>query len=157
MKEIQLTKGFTALVDDEDFELLSKHKWGVLITGRNKIYARRGITVRGKKIAILMHRIILNVPIDFQVDHINGNSLDNRKENLRICTSQQNSMNRKNTKSLAKGVRFRKDHKKFQARIVLNGKEKHLGYFNSCDEAAKAYNKAALEYFGSFAKLNEES
>jgi hypothetical protein len=94
---------------------------------------------------------------DVFVDHINGNGLDNRKSNLRICTHQQNCENsRKRKKSFSKykGVYWSKNAKKWVAQITIDGKSKHLGYFELEEDAAAAYDKAAVKYFGEFACLN---
>jgi hypothetical protein len=93
MKEIKLTKGKTAIVDDEDFDRLSQYKWQFAVIG----YARRTVYVKGKKgrQTLYMHRDILATPSDMFTDHINGNRLDNRKENLRVCTQAENNRNRR--------------------------------------------------------------
>jgi len=91
------------------------------------------------------------------IDHINQNKIDNRIINLRSCTKQENSMNRrsnKNTSSKYKGVSWHKNAKKWMAKIKIDSKAKHLGYFQTESDAAKAYDKAALEHFGEFACLN---
>lgn len=107
-----------------------------------------------------LHRFILNINDKKVIDHINGNSLDNRKENLRVCTQQQNLFNKtlsKKSKSGFKGVWFRKEckTKPWQAQIKFNSTEIHLGYFKNKVEAALAYNQATLKYFGSFANINK--
>lgn len=104
-----------------------------------------------------MHRLLTNAPKGSQVDHINGDKLDNRKINLRVCTHSQNQINRgkqKNNTSGFKGVYPQKQSKKYRAKISVNGKEYHLGYFDCPIEAAKAYNAATLNYHEEFAKLN---
>jgi len=108
---------------------------------------------------IRMHRLILKAQKGQQVDHINGNGLDNRKDNLRFCTSSQNYQNsrkRKNCSSKYKGVWWHKQSKKWQTGIVLNYKNYHLGYFTNEIEAAKAYDLTAAEFFGEFARLNRD-
>ena len=103
-----------------------------------------------------MHREIMNTPTHLQIDHINGNTLDNRKENLRICTNQQNGFNKKNplknNKLGIKGVCWHKKIKKFMASIKINDKSIHLGYFNVLGDADSAYRIAELKYFGEFAR-----
>lgn len=147
MKIINLTKGFSTIVDNEDFEFLSQWKWHYRKCDKSG-YAVR---VPYKQMAIYMHRFITNSPERMEVDHINGNSLDNRKLNLRICTRQQNMQNSKvktGSKSIYKGVN--PQGKKWMAII----QRKYLGTFNSEIEAAKEYNKEAIKRYGQFAKLN---
>lgn len=99
----------------------------------------------------------MNCPVGMCVDHIDGNPLNNCKNNLRICTQAENQMNRgktKNNKSGCKGVYWAKQLKKWKSQITINNKQKHLGYYNCPIEAAKAYNSAALLYHKEFAKLN---
>lgn len=152
MKTILLTRGKVALVDDSDFEELSKYKWHAVWDGYNW-YAAYGHK------CIKMHRVILGLKSgDGKLtDHKNSNSLDNCRENLRICTNAENLRNSKKHKdniSEFKGVSWHKRIRKWLARIVFNYKIIHLGYFNSAIEAAKAYDQAAKKYFGEFAKLN---
>ena len=153
MKEIELTQGFIALVDDKDFEKLSKYKWYY-----NQGYACRGINInKGKRTKLLMHKIINKTPKGYHTDHINGNMLDNRKENLRTCTASENIMNSKvskNNKVGYKGVYWRKDINRWRAKIVFNRKNIHIGHFDNPHDAAKAYNRKATELFGEYAKLN---
>ena len=104
-----------------------------------------------------MHKLILNVPKGMQGDHINGNSLDNQRSNLRICTKDENNRNakiRKDNKSGYKGVVWDKDNKEWKTRIWFNRKAIYLGRFNNIKEAVVTYNNAALKYHGKFAKLN---
>ena len=157
MKQIELTQNQYALVDDEDYNRLNKHKWCVMYSpGLKGYYAVRGIK-NGKPTLIYMHRIIMGAPKGMQIDHINHNILDNRKENLRVCTASQNGMNqkcRKNTTSEYKGVYWHKQNKKWRTRININGKRIYLGSFKSEIQAAKAYDKKAKILFGEFALLN---
>ena len=105
-----------------------------------------------------MHRQILNAPAYMLVDHINGNGLDNRKANLRLATGVQNGYNRRKTRkrtwSKYKGVTFDKRRKKWQAKIVVNGRKQYLGSFNNQLDGARAYDRAARKYHGEFAALN---
>lgn len=157
MKEIPLTKNMTAIVDDEDFESISKFKWCYDHTG----YAVRTFGPRKKQKKVSMHREIMNADFGVICDHINGNKLDNRRENLRKCSARQNSQNRKKRKdahgSLFKGVsvRMMARGKVFSARIKIGKLNKRLGSFQSEIDAALAYNSAAIAAWGEFAKLNE--
>ena len=100
-------RGKEAIVDDDDYEMLMEHKWHAHKQLNNKFYVERKspIDSNGKRKIIRMHRVITNAPKGMQVDHINGNTLDNRKENLRICTNQQNGMNRERTKNNKSGYK----------------------------------------------------
>jgi hypothetical protein len=158
MAEIKLSQSQVTLIDDEDYEWLSKFKWHYS-QGGNTGYAKRDIWVKGKGKVLKMHRIILglNFGDKRQADHINGNGLDNRKGNLRIATKTQNSCNRDkqiNNTSGYKGAFWVKAKKKWKAQIRSNGKSYHLGYFNDVIKAAKAYNKGAIKHHGEFAYQN---
>ena len=158
MKEIQLTQGKVALVDDEDFEYLNQFKWCIL-NGRNKLYATRNLSINKKFVkSILMHRIIMNTDKDLVVDHLNGNTLDNRKCNLRNCTHGENLRNQKisikNTSGY-KGVSWSIEKKKWFTQIQLKNKKIFIGYFVNSIDAAKAYNEAAIKFYGEFANLNK--
>lgn len=154
-KELPLTRGKVALVDDDMFEYLNQWKWFY----QSKGYAARNSRIDTKRITILLHRVVINAPDEMQVDHINGNRLDNRKENLRLCTNWQNTANHKmyshNVTGYA-GVGFlkRARYKKWIARIVVHGKLIYLGSYTTPKDAALAYNEAALKYRGEFASLN---
>ena len=157
-KEIILTQGKVTIVDNEDYDYLMQWKWQF-----HNGYARRTqhicmIGTKRIKKQIALHRIVLNNPDGLQVDHINGNRLDNRKENLRVCTCAENVRNRStpsNNTSGFKGVFWDKRMKKWQAQISADSKTIRLGYFTSTIEAAKAYNIAATELHGQFAKINQ--
>ena len=135
---------YWTLVDDEDFEWLNQWKWSLGSRG----YVRRKKKQGNKIRIILMHRLITQAPPDKQVDHINHNKLDNRKDNLRIVTNQENQMNRKigkNNKSGILGVR--RLRKKWQAFIGVNGKTKILGLYKKKEDALEARKKAENKYF----------
>lgn len=150
MKAILLTQGKVAIVDDEDFDWLSQWKW-CAANFNGYWYA-----VRGHGSLMFMHRVILNPPEGYQCDHINGDGLDNRRANLRVCDCSQNAQNQisQTGTSRFKGVSWHKPRGLWQVHIKANDKSINLGYFTSEVEAAKTYNKAAIKYFGEFAYLN---
>jgi hypothetical protein len=152
MKTIQLTQGKVALVDDDMYDYLSQRNWYAEFNV-NHYYAACKVSRK----VVRMHRIIVNAPEGMVIDHINGNSLDNRRENLRVCTHAQNihnqKMNAKNTSGY-KGVVWNKVYKKWYARIKINRKFKHIGVFDDAEEAAHAYDEKAIELFGEFARTN---
>lgn len=128
------------LVDDEDRQMLEKMgKWHIKSSG---YCAKNSSTKMGKRKTLLMHRIILNPPDYMQVDHINGNPLDNRKCNLRIVSNQQNSFNR----TKIKGYYYKKQAKKWQSQIMLNDKKIYIGLFDTEEEARNAYLEAKKIY-----------
>lgn len=157
MKIIKLTKGFETLVDDEDFNTLNRYSWTTAINKRS-IYAKR--SGGAKKRGIFMHRAILGTTSrSIEVDHIDGNGLNNQKSNLRLCSKPENVRNRRlnlNNSSGYKGVRLYKDgrSKPWEARIRYQRKLIHVGQYSTAEEAAVAYNRIAAELFGGFAKLN---
>jgi hypothetical protein len=152
---LPLTQGQVALIDDEDFDLVSQSKWCAVKDG-NAYYAQSWTYIDGKKTTIRMHRIVMNAPKGIEVDHKNNNGLDNRRENLRLCTTVQNSMNQKSNggTSKYKGVNWKKTENCWEAGIRVSGKRKFLGHYKEEIEAAKAYDRAALEFFGDFAGVN---
>ena len=154
-KEIDIGGGFAALVDPEDFELLSQLKWHIH-EKHNIKYARHTYYRSGKYGTCLMHRLVLNAPDNLIVDHINGDGLDNRKANLRLCTHSENLLNRSPRRgtSIYKGVYWHNKDRRWTATISKDGKRRRIGGFTSEIEAAKAYDKAAKELHGEFARLN---
>lgn len=158
VKEIKLSQGKYALVDDSDYERVSQYKWWAAEVGVTKHFYATTSTYKPRK-TIYMHRLILDAPKGKIVDHINGNGLDNRRANLRLCTNAQNLHNapaQKNNTSGYKGVSWNKGNKKWQAQICVNNKKIMIGVFADKIEAAKAYDKAALEFHGKFAYTNFE-
>ena len=153
MNYIELTQGKYTIVDDEDLKEVSKYKWYF-----SNGYARRDAGYGINRERIKMHRFILNIPKNVQVDHKNGDTLDNRRENLRICTKAENLRNRKigkNNTSGYKGVDWFKNRNLWRAKIKYNNKLIHLGYFQTKIDAAKAYNNAAIKYHKEFSRLNK--
>lgn len=161
MKQISLSQGKFALVDDEDYDFLMQWKWCISATG----YAVRRYYVdkiNGKYVYkhVIMHRLILKTPDKMQTDHINMNRLDNRKINLRICGASENQGNKAVSKmkkdkiSKYKGVFLQNGGKTWTANITKNRKRYHLGTFKNQEDAALAYNFAAMEHFGEFARIN---
>ena len=152
MKQIKLTKGLFALVDDEDFEYLNQWKW-CATKAHNTYYAKRTVN----KKSIQMHRIILGLtdPTIF-TDHIDHNGLNNQKNNLRKCTHSENMRNRSKKKQSSNnhiGVYFEKDRDLYGVRILVNKKHLRIGRFKTEEEAIKARNEAVLKYHGKFANL----
>lgn len=149
--KIILTQNKYADVDDEDYTNLCKHKW-FAVKYYDTFYAKAHINNK----TVHMHRFIFNT--EREVDHINGNGLDNRKLNLRSSTHQQNSFNSRKTlgvSSIYKGVSWDRVNSKWRAVIMLDGKQRSLGRFTDETDAAKAYNEEAVKLFGEFALLNK--
>lgn len=145
-------------MDQDDYYAQVRHKWHTA-KGTRTVYAVRQICLgKGKTKAVHMHREIIGAPTGMFVDHINRNGLDNRKANLRLATRLQNARNRpktnKATSSQYKGVSYRRANGKWSATIFADGRNVHLGYFETEIEAAKTYDEAAIERYGQFAALN---
>ncbi len=152
VKRIPLSQGLFALVDDEDYEWLNQWKWTAHLGPGGRVCAYRKVDQGKGKLGrnIWMHRAMLNAPADMEVDHINGDALDNRRENLRLASRAQNLRNRKtfrNSKSGFKGVVFNPVNGKW--RVTIN-----FGTFDTPEEAATAYDEALKKLFGKFAKPN---
>lgn len=158
MREISLTQGHVALIDDGDYELVSVYKWCV----HHVSFVKAGPYAINGGTQILMHRLILGATAGQQCDHRNGNGLDNRRANLRFCTTSQNQQNRrkqdhicgKACSSVYKGVDWHKSSRCWRARIRHRGKQTYLGLFGNEYQAAAAYDTKAKELFGEFALTN---
>jgi hypothetical protein len=153
MKEIQLSQGKVALVDDEDYKWLNQWRW-CAVKSRETFCASRGVRRDGKWSSERMHRLILR-PLEYElVDHKDHNGLNNQKENLRLCTNGQNQMNRHPASATGfKGV-YRDRSGRYKASIDFENKRYRLGTYDTPDEAALVYNKAAKKYHKEFANLN---
>lgn len=163
-REIPLTGGLVAIVDDEDYERLMAHRWRVLFVRRKRggpnPYACRSQNVRGRKHYVFMHREVLGlgpgrVPL---VDHKDCDGLNNRRDNLRVCNGTQNAGNQPKYlgrgASKYKGVCWHKGHGKWQANIGHQWRQYFLGSFDNEVDAAMAYDAKALELYGEFARVN---
>lgn len=156
MRNLPLTKGFSAVVDDEDFAFLSRWKWTAFFSGSKPYAARRE---RGR--LVLMHRVVNGTPDGMLTDHIDGDTLNNRRGNLRNATASQNMMNKvgkRGGSSRFKGVwfdRHQSGSKRWRAAIILNGAKRYLGRFPTEEEAGAAYASAASEQFGEFANISK--
>lgn len=149
--QIHLPCGRIALIDDADAEIASRHKWRS--KGSEDDWAN-GLYVASTK-GLGLHRLVMAPPPGMSVDHINHNGLDNRRANLRLCTTQENARNRRpnrNAKVAFKGVTPTKG--KFQASICVGGAHRYLGLHKNLYSAALAYDEAALAEFGEFAHVN---
>lgn len=164
MKQIPLTQGYVATVDDEDYERVSQFKWTATVArykdgSVRDVYAFRRIGGRLSGKNVRLHRFILGITsLDVDVDHKNHNGLDCTRANLRPCTRSQNSANsRVNPESLSgfKGVTWHKRAGKWQVKIKVMQQQTYLGLFESPILAAQAYNEAARKKFGEFALLND--
>lgn len=164
MKMIALTQDKVALVDDEDYDLLTKHKW-CAVKQKHKHgfnwYAARQIArltpAVNRQVTLFMHREIMNIDKRYDVDHRDNNGLNNQRSNLRQATRNQNLQNQPKTvgsNSQFKGVCWHKRDKRWRAQISINKHVIHLGNFKDEIEAAKTYDSAAKHYFGEFALTN---
>ncbi len=162
MKEIRLSNGMVTLVDDADFEMLSQWKWHASRNGgrsvgprRRVYYAVRNVKVGDKWTMQRMHHLIISPPSGQEVDHENGNGLDNQRSNLRPATDPQNGTNR--GPNLSNPSRLRgvsQEGKRWRARLIVNGKQFNFGTFATLREAAAAYDAGAQRLCGEFAWTN---
>lgn len=158
MAEIQLQRGMVALLDDADLPLVKGYKW----------YAREAFGVwyvlaptykpDGRRTQVYMHRLIMGAGTGQRIDHRDSNGLDNRRENLRFSTNAENTRNARKhingATSAYKGVSWHQRSSKWKAQIGVDGKDVVLGYYPDEIKAAQAYDRAAIEYFGEFARPN---
>ena len=157
MKEIKLTQGKVALVDDEDFEYLNQFKW-FAVKDKCTFYAIRNARKEdGTRTTVKMHRIVMKTPEGMEVDHKDGDGLNCQKYNMRNCTHAQNMINKKIGvigTSKFKGVCWYPNYKKWRVQITMKNKKISLGYYSSEKEAALIYNGKAVELHGEFARIN---
>lgn len=159
-KEIPLTKGCVAIVDDEDYDWLNQWKWHAAGPPQKRPYAARRVFVGDgsrRSSVTMMHYFLLPRLDGLYVDHMNGDSLDNRRCNLRYCTMAENNRNlshHRDGRSLYKGVSWSKSKNRWRASICIERRQTHLGYFASQELAAAAYDEAARRNYGAFARLN---
>jgi hypothetical protein len=161
MKTINLTKGYVAMVDDDDYARINQYEWCVGVTthgdGSKTLYAKR--CANKTETFYLMHRLILSITDPtIEVDHVDHNGLNNQKHNLRVATSSQNQGNaqvRSDNTSGFKGVTWHKHQKRWLPQLQTKERKIYLGSFVDKVKAALAYDKAAREYFGEFAHTNE--
>jgi len=159
MKEIKLTQGKVALVDDEDYDFLMQWKW-FATKAKLTYYADRCLWINKSCRHLSMHRFIMNAPIGKEIDHINHNGLDNQKSNLRICDKAENNRNRTaigKSKYLGVYFEYHGGILYIRASIRTGNKRIFLGSFKTEEEAALAYDKAAIIYHGNFANTNFKS
>lgn len=153
-KLIELTQGKSAIVDDEDYAGVSRYRWSAAYNSGTH-YAMRQFWRNGIPSTGYMHRFILDAKKGEIVDHINGNGLDNQRRNLRLATASQNTQNQKRRSTNTSGFKgVVKSGNKWIAQIIASGKQIQVGYYSSPEEAARAYDKKAIEIFGEFARLN---
>jgi len=144
------------IIDDEDYDKVKSYKWYINKDRSSNIFYV--VHSSDNKHKYIMHRLIMDCPKGMIVDHINHNTLDNRKENLRICTNSENLRNsrlQKNNTTGYKGVFFNKTWNNYKVTIGTKKNRKYLGSYKNIEDAAKAYNEAAIKYYGEFACLNE--
>lgn len=155
MKTILLTQNKEAVVDDSDYLIVSQYKWYAK-RDCDHWYAARNLPTdeSGRRGTQRMHQLILAATHGFTVDHIDGNTLNNQRGNLRQASKRQQKLNSTRMDGKFKGIQ-KQSNGKCLARIIVNGRNYYLGMFGSEAEAARAYNQAALLHFGEFARLNE--
>jgi hypothetical protein len=152
---VTLTKGYVAVIDAADVPLVEGRNWGARLD-KNTVYARRTDTSGPAPRTVLLHRMLLGEPKGFQVDHKDGDGLNNRRSNLRVATNQQNASNarlsRLNTSGF-KGVSWHKQRRKWYARIRKDGRSVHLGMHHTPEDAHAAYAAASADLHGPFGRV----
>jgi hypothetical protein len=156
MKTINLTKGYSTIIDDKDYDYLAQWRWYASVTSKGFVYAKKVGIKNGKKAEYSMSRVIMHTPDGLFCDHINHNTLDNRRSNLRNCTRAENGRNKTPCRKTSRylGVYRRKSNGKYDATIMINGRVTHLGSFSHDWAAAIKYDTVAKKYHGEFANLN---
>lgn len=154
-RTIPLTRGRVALVDDADYPAVAAFKWHCLRVG----YAARSERKGGRKHTVYLHRQIMGAEPGVEVDHKNCDKLDCRRANLRYATSTQNKANRARPvgSSAYRGVAWDRARRKWLAGLSVNNRRVHIGRFDSEEDAARAYDSAAIKHYGEFARLNFNS
>lgn len=160
---IVIISGKECIIDDSDLQIINGKRW-IVTSCNGKQYVRFNYsdTIDGKRkqIHLYLHRHLLSAPKGMEVDHINGNTLDNRRSNLRVCTHRENIRNKKtpsHNKSGYKGVSYSARYKKYMVCIKMNGKTLHLGGFADPKEGYEVYKAKALELFGEYANFGSVS
>lgn len=157
--EIALTQGYTTVIDAADADMVTLRRWCATVTAAGYVYAmRRQRGLDSVRRPVMLHRVILEAPDGYDVDHINGDTLDNRRGNLRLATRQQNTANGRRRKEGAssqyRGVFLDHRGRKWRAQIREDGRQRSLGAFDTEEAAARAYNEEAVRIYGPFARLN---
>lgn len=151
MREVNLTQGKITLVDEIDFDRVAASSWCAAFEKKSGRWVAKRAGIKGG--TEYLHRFILDAPISMHVDHMDGNTLNNQRSNLRICTQRQNKQSRRTARQF-KGAGLHKLTGKFAAYLGHSGKRHHLGLFPTIEAAARAYDQKARELFGEFAALN---
>lgn len=159
MKIVITTDKYEVQIDDIDADKIAKYNWSTFHPSRGKHrYAKAWVNDEKGRRVVSMHRYLMEEPVGLYVDHVDGNGLNNQRNNLRFATNQLNQANSRKKvpgSSKYKGVHYSKARQKWRSQIMFNGKYIHLGYFLTEDEAGQAYNAAAKKHFGDYAYLNK--